>query len=119
VSDTTLPIAGPAAPPRTNGELVFAAPWESRLFGMTLALIERGAFAWRDFQKELVAAIHAWESAAAPSAEYHYYERWQEALERLLERTAICSHQDLESRAEAFAARPPGHDHDHDHDHDH
>ncbi len=115
MSDATLPITGPAAPPRSNGELVFAAPWESRLFGMTLALIEGGAFGWGDFQQELVASIRAWESAAAPGAEYHYYERWQDALERLLARTAICSPMDLASRAEAFAARPPGHDHDHDH----
>ena len=106
-----LPIAGPAAPPRTNGELVFEAPWESRLFGMTLALIERGAFAWRDFQEELVASIRAWEATAAPGAEYHYYDRWQEALERLLGRTEICPRTDLDSRAEAFAARPHGHDH--------
>jgi nitrile hydratase accessory protein len=116
VSDATLPIEGPAAPPRSNGELVFAAPWESRLFGMTMALIERGAFTWSDFQPELVAAIRAWEAAAGPGDSYHYYERWQEALERLLARTAICSPRDLASRAEAFAARPAGHDHDH-HDH--
>ncbi|MFD9651474.1 hypothetical protein [Streptomyces mirabilis] len=27
-----LDIEGPAAPPRSNGELVFAEPWESRAF---------------------------------------------------------------------------------------
>jgi nitrile hydratase accessory protein len=109
----TLPIEGPAAPPRSNGELVFAAPWESRLFGMTMALIERGAFTWGDFQPELVASIRAWEAAAAPGDPYSYYARWQEALERVLARATICSRGDLESRAEAFAERPPGHDHPH------
>jgi nitrile hydratase accessory protein len=111
VTDTTLPIDGPAAPPRANGELVFAAPWESRLFGMTMALIERGAFAWSDFQPELVAAIRAWEAGASAGSEYRYYERWQEALERVVTRTAICSSADLASRAQTFAARPHGHDH--------
>ena len=111
MSAAELPITGPAAPPRANGELVFAAPWESRLFGMTLALVESGAFAWSEFQHELVTAIRAWEATAAPGDAYHYYERWQEALERLLARTAICSRADLESRAGAFAERPPGHDH--------
>ena len=33
-----LDSSGPAAPPRDNGELVFAAPWESRAFGLALAL---------------------------------------------------------------------------------
>ena len=112
-----LPIDGPAAPPRSNGELVFAAPWESRLFGMTLALIESGAFAWRDFQDELVASIRAWEAAAAPGAEYRYYERWQEALERLLARRD--SARDRARLAEPRAsprgptARPRLTDHDH------
>src|SRR5687767_3923728 len=108
-----LPIAGPAAPPRSNGELVFAAPWESRLFGMTLALIERGVFGWPDFQRELVASIGAWEAASPPGAAYHYYERWQEALERLLARLDVCLEPELEARAGDLAARQPGHDHDH------
>ena len=106
-----LPIAGPGAPPRSNGELVFAAPWESRLFGMTLALIDQGAFGWPDFQAELIAAIRAWESRAEPGAEYRYYERWEEALEVVLARTAICPRGDLDARAEELAARPHGHDH--------
>ena len=42
--DELLPDETPGAPPRSNGELVFAAPWESRLFGMTLALHEAGRF---------------------------------------------------------------------------
>ena len=33
---------GAAAPPRSNGELVFEAPWESRSFGMAVALSEPG-----------------------------------------------------------------------------
>ena len=33
---------GPASPPRRNGELAFAAPWERQLFGVTMALHERG-----------------------------------------------------------------------------
>ena len=40
----TLPmdIEGSAAPPRANGELVFAEPWESRAFAMAVALCEAG-----------------------------------------------------------------------------
>ena len=32
----------PAAPPRDNGELVFEAPWESRAFGVAVALHDAG-----------------------------------------------------------------------------
>jgi nitrile hydratase accessory protein len=106
-----LPIDGPGAPPRANGELVFAAPWESRLFGITMALIERGAFPWNELQAELIASIGAWERSAPPGAEYRYYERWQEALERLLARRGLCAAADLEARAGALAVRPHGHDH--------
>ena len=35
-------VDGPAAPPRSNGELVFAEPWESRAFGVAVALARRG-----------------------------------------------------------------------------
>ena len=37
---------GNLAPPRLNGELVFETPWESRVFGITMALFESGKFEW-------------------------------------------------------------------------
>jgi hypothetical protein len=42
-------LDGVAEPPRKNGELVFEAAWEGRLFGVTMALHEAGAFAWEEF----------------------------------------------------------------------
>jgi nitrile hydratase accessory protein len=111
--DAVLPDDGPAAPPRSNGELVFAAPWESRLFGMTMSLQEAGLFEWRDFQRELVAQIAAWEKAGEDRP-YLYYEQWRVALERLLDRLGACRAEDLEKRARALSQRP--HDHDHRHD---
>lgn len=53
----SLPIAGDAAPPRENGELVFDEPWQARLFGVTLDLVESGALSWSEFQQELIVAI--------------------------------------------------------------
>ena len=55
----TLPmdIDGPAAPPRSNGELVFAEPWESRAFAMAVALCEASVFTWREFQEALITRI--------------------------------------------------------------
>jgi hypothetical protein len=52
-----LDIEGPAGPPRSNGELVFAEPWESRAFGMAVSLYETGMFSWPQFQAALIARI--------------------------------------------------------------
>ena len=38
MTSPVLEIDGPAAPPRDNGELVFAEPWESRAFGLAVTL---------------------------------------------------------------------------------
>jgi nitrile hydratase accessory protein len=73
----TLDVDGPAAPPRSNGELVFAAPWESRAFGLVLALVDSGRFAYEDFRGRLVARIG--EDPSRP-----YYESWLAALEDVL-----------------------------------
>lgn len=110
---------GPEAPPRANGELVFTAPWESRSFAMTLALADQGVFTLDDFREHLIAAIATWEAANDEDEPYHYYERWQEALESIVRQSELVSDSALAGRIEEFAARPAGHDHGHDHDHDH
>src|SRR5260221_8957055 len=58
-----LDSSGAAAPPRDNGELVFAAHWESRAFGVALALHDAGRIGWEDFRQTLIAEIGAWEAA--------------------------------------------------------
>ena len=105
-------VEGPAAPPRSNGELVFEAPWEGRLFGTTLALIEAGAFAWKEFQAELVAEIARWESEHRPEGpDYAYYERWLAAFEKTLAVHNLCSEESQHHRVSELARRPHGHDH--------
>ena len=52
---------GPAAPPRSNGELVFEAPWESRAFGARDRAAERRRCDWEEFRGRLIAEIGAWE----------------------------------------------------------
>lgn len=106
-----LDTQGTAAPPRRNGELVFAAPWESRLFGLTLSLHRAGLFEWEEFRSRLIEEIEAWERRAEPRGEWSYYERWQVAFERLLAAKGLCGTEELRQRARALAARPAGHDH--------
>jgi nitrile hydratase accessory protein len=107
-----LDSSGPAAPPRDNGELVFAAPWESRAFGLALALTETGLIDWEDFRQALIREIGDWE-AAHPSGEgWSYYECWLRALERTATTKGLVAPRALADRAEQLTALPAGHDHD-------
>ncbi len=104
---------GPA-PPALNGELVFEAPWEARIFGMAHRLCDAGLFTWDDFREALIAEIGRWERLHPEGSPYAYFERFQAALESLLAARRVASDSELQARAEALAARPHGHDHDHD-----
>ena len=116
-----LDIDGPAAPPRSNGELVFSEPWESRAFGMAVSLYEAGLFTWADFQAALIARIGAWEAASAQDEPWDYYQLWLAALEDVLVGLGAVSTDEVTARTQALAQRPAGYDHDHDRpdDHDH
>ncbi|HEX7276246.1 MAG TPA: nitrile hydratase accessory protein [Acidimicrobiales bacterium] len=105
-----LDVYGPASPPRSNGELVFSEPWESRAFGLALALHAGGAFDWEDFRQELIATI------AVAEGPWSYYRCWLVALESVLAASGLVSPAEVDHRALALATRPTGHDHEgHDH----
>lgn len=110
-----LDVDGPAAPPRSNGELVFAAPWESRAFGMAMALHDGGLFEWEDFRQELIGAVAG---AEAAGGEFSYYGCWLDALQAVLTSSGLVDPAAVESAAAELACRPAGHDHRHD-DHHH
>jgi hypothetical protein len=90
-------------PPRSNGELVFEAPWESRAFGIAIALRERGTIDYESFR-----ALLARELADDPGP---YYERWLPALERVLAGQGLVLPGELDARAAALA-QSMAHDHD-------
>ena len=106
-----LDIEGPGAPPRSNGELVFAAPWESRAFGLAMALHDRGLFEWEAFRQQLIAAVAR---AEAGGGEFSYYRCWLEALQTLVTDLQLVDPAVLDERAGELACRPAGHDHHHD-----
>ncbi|MEJ2863917.1 nitrile hydratase accessory protein [Actinomycetospora flava] len=118
---TVLDTAGPAAPPRSNGELVFAEPWESRAFGMAVSLSEAGAFTWDALRDRLVARIAAWEAERGlEDPEFRYYACWLDALEDVLVDGGALGGDDVVARSVELAARPAGHDHrDDEHGHGH
>jgi nitrile hydratase accessory protein len=118
-----LDVAGAAAPPRSNGELVFAEPWESRAFGMAVTLADAGVFTWDEFRDALVARIAAWEADHAPGEDFHYYRCWLGALEDRLVAAGTLPGTAVAERSALLAERPSGHDHadgeDHGHEHGH
>ena len=92
-------MEGELALPRRNGELVFAAPWEGRAFGIAVALNEGGVYQWRDFQRRLAEEIAAASSDEEGSA---YYERWLASLENLLLEHGMVTREELDARTSAY-----------------
>src|SRR2546428_8847394 len=91
VDNSVAHLEGEAALPRKNGELVFAAPWEGRAFGLAVLLSEKGAYAWNDFRERLVGEIANGDDA--------YYERWLDALQSLLLARGVVTADEVSRRA--------------------
>ncbi len=99
-------LEGSVSPPRDNGEIVFAAPWERRVFGLTVALCRSDACEWEGFRRRLIGRIA--EDETRP-----YWKSWAAALEDVLAETSTLDRAELDARQREFLARPPGHDHRH------
>lgn len=104
--DRALELEGDAGYPRRNGQPVFAAPWQSRAFGMAMALHERGTFGWEDFRRRLIAEI-----AETPDADQGhgrdpdgslYYRCWLSALAAVLAERGLVTADELGRRSEEF-----------------
>ena len=102
-AEALLDIDGPAAPPRSNGELAFSAPWERRVFGLTMALTQ-SVFAYEDFRQRLIRRVQ--EAADRP-----YWQSWAAALEDVLGDACAIDAEALDARHRQFLSRPHGHDH--------
>lgn len=89
-----LDVDGVAAPPRRNGELVFEAPWQSRVFGLCGAIVETCFAGDREpFRQQLIAVI-----AADPDRPY--WESWTIALQRLVVETGLLDEDSIEQHLE-------------------
>jgi nitrile hydratase accessory protein len=92
-------MEGTGALPRKNGELVFDAAWEARVFGMTISMHERQLFDWNEFRDELIEEIGEADRAGSDST---YSERWLQAFEHLLLEKGLISPEELAARLEDF-----------------
>jgi len=85
-------MTGDAALPRQNGELVFDAPWQGRVLGMALALVEQCGIDWDEFRTRLIAAIDA-------DPKRPYYESWTAALTDLVIDLDFAGADEVDARA--------------------
>jgi cobaltochelatase CobN len=92
-------MEGRAALPRKNGELVFEEPWQGRVFGMAVALHERGLFEWEEFRQALIARIAAAEAGPGP---FVYYEIWLRTFEDLLAGRGLVTGTELDETTYQF-----------------
>lgn len=106
IDDKIAYMGGAAALPRSNGELVFDEPWQTRAFGMAVGLSQAGHYPWVDFRDLLIGAIERWEHEKADGDAWRYWERWMEALEALLDEMGIAGHEEIEARMAQIAAIP-------------
>ena len=98
-------LEGPVSPPRDNGEIVFAAPWERRAFGLTVALCRRAAVRLGGLPP---AADRPHRRGRPPQL----LGGWAAALEDVLETTRdALDPAELDALARAYQERPAGHDH--------
>ncbi|MCZ6644006.1 MAG: nitrile hydratase accessory protein [Gammaproteobacteria bacterium] len=105
----TSELGGIEQPPMANGELLFEAPWQGRVFGMARALSEAGLYTWDEFREYLIKAIAGWERES--DSDYAYYDHFLAALESLLADKGLVPSGPLEARCSEFRNRPHGHDH--------
>jgi nitrile hydratase len=115
--------------PTEDGDPVFEAAWQARVFGLSVSMRgEDGVFEWESFQRRLADEIASEDESAPPEdIEAGYYRHWLSAFERLLIENGHVDPAQLEERAAEFANGDRTaaefvegeHESDHDHGHDH
>jgi len=114
VSTADFELQGQLAPPLSNGELVFEAPWQGRVFGMARSLCVAGLFTWDEFRERLIQAIEQWEFVHTGDSEnYAYYDLFLLAFENLLADKKLLAGELLSREVATLNARPHNHDHKH------
>lgn len=106
---------GALAPPRKNGELVFDAPWQARVFGLAMVLGESGLVDWQELVDRLSNQIGQSDQESTDA----YYGRWLAVVETLAAEKGLLSPAELAAHTAELAAIGPEDEHDHEHGHGH
>lgn len=84
----------PVAPiPADSKGPVFAEPWQAQAFALTLQLQAKGLFTWAEWAQALGDEIREHLAHGGCSDGSDYYERWCEALERIVVAKGAASHE--------------------------
>jgi nitrile hydratase accessory protein len=99
-------MQGVTALPRQNGEPVFEEIWQSRAFGIAVALYNQGKYPWENFRDGLAEQIKPEDckflESSGTTPEFHYYDHWVATLEKLLLERGLLSQQEIEQRKTEF-----------------
>lgn len=103
LDNSIITMQGVAGIPRQNGEPVFTEPWESRAFGMVVALWTQSKYPWDDFKERLIAEIKVADCKQEQTREeFKYYEYWSTAFEKLLITKGILTDTEIQIRKAEF-----------------
>ena len=93
--------ANPGFPVDADGP-VFREPWQAQAFAMTLALHQKGVFAWPEWAAMLGETIKAAQAAGDPDTGDTYYHHWLATLERVTAEKAVVTTTDLATYRDAW-----------------
>jgi nitrile hydratase accessory protein len=78
---------------------VFAEPWQAEVFAMVVALHQHGLFSWSEWADALSAEVKRPDAAQDGS---DYYDRWLDALEKLLAAKGFADADEIDALAAAW-----------------
>jgi nitrile hydratase accessory protein len=81
---------------------VFREPWEAQAFAMTLALYDRGLFAWPEWAATLGEEIKKAQAGGDPDTGETYYRHWLAALERIVAEKGVTDAPTLKRYVDAW-----------------
>lgn len=95
------------SPPRAQGRLYFSQDWQRSVYGLALALSKAGHFEWEAFRQKLICSISTWEQMpCANQPPWDYYERYLEALIKVLQEHSLLDIDELQARLDALKPNP-------------
>jgi nitrile hydratase accessory protein len=102
VIETSEKLASLPLLPSSDGEPVFAEPWQAQAFALAVRLSADGHFTWKEWTTALAQELAAAAKRGEPDDGSRYYHHWVAALERLVTERGLTATASLEARKDAW-----------------